>query len=156
MKKTALILTLIMGLLAVLCCGCGKKEGKTPDTAAVADAIEKSGSFDELIDLTDDNIARRYYGLDLDAVDSYTVRVCSSGALADEIAVFKMKKHQDVEDMLEVLKERKQELYDSFVDYVPSETDKINNAIIGSNGNYVYLIVCTDRSSAKTAAENCF
>lgn len=155
MKKLVSALILV-SLFAVVLCSCSGGNGKTPATADVATAVNDSTSFSELIALTDDNIARRYYGIDLEAIEEYEVLVCSSGALSDEIAVFKMKEKDSVEDMLDVVRDRKQELYDSFVDYVPDEINKIENAVIGSNGNYVYFIVCADRNSAKSAAEGCF
>jgi len=155
MKKTAIFALLVVTIFATLC-SCGNNAGKTPATADVATAIHDSTSFSELIALNDDNITRRYYGIDLEAIEEYEVLVCSSGALADEIAVFKMREKDSVEDMLDVVRERKQELYDSFVDYVPEEINKIENAVIGSNGNYVYFVVCSDRAKAKTAAEGCF
>ena len=143
--------------MSVLClCSCNKEEGKTPATADVAAIISDSAEFTELIALTDDNIGPRYYGIDLEAIEEYEVLVCSSGALADEVAVFKMKDREDVEDMLDVVRERKQDLYDRFVDYVPEEINKINNAVIGSNGNYVYFVVSSNNSAAKKAAEGCF
>lgn len=154
MKK---LLSFALVILSVFClCACNKEEGKTPATADVAAIISDSVEFTELIALTDDNIGPRYYGIDLEAIEEYEVLVCSSGALADEVAVFKMKDKEDVEDMLDVVRERKQELYDRFVDYVPEEINKINNAVIGSKGNYVYFVVSSDNSAAKKAAEGCF
>ena len=154
MKK---LLVLAVILVSVFCfVSCSKEEVKTPETAQVATVINDSVEFTELIALNDDNITRRYYGIDLEAIEEYEVLVCSSGALADEIAVFKMKEKDDVEDMLDVVRERKQELYDSFVDYVPEEINKINNAVIASSGNYVYFIVCDESAAAKKAAEGCF
>ena len=76
--------------------------------------------------------------------------------MVDEIGIFKMKEQDDVEDMLEVVKERKQELYDAFVDYVPEEIGKVNEAVINSKGKYVYFIISENRSEAKKAAESCF
>ncbi len=156
MKKKILAIVLAVLSLVICLCSCKGSEGKTPATADVAAAINNSGEFEELIALTEDNISRRYYGIDLEAIEEFEVLVCSSGAMADEIAVFKMKEKDDVEDMREVVLERKQELYDSFVDYVPTEISKIENAIVSSNGNYVYFIVCKDRDAAKKAAEGCF
>ena len=154
MKK---LLSFALVILSVFClCACNKQEGKTPATADVAAIISDSTEFTELIALTDDNIGPRYYGIDLEAIEEYEVLVCSSGALADEVAVFKMKDKEDVEDMLDVVRERKQDLYDRFVDYVPEEINKINNAVIGSNGNYVYFVVSGNNSAAKKAAEGCF
>ena len=156
MKKRILAVVLAVLALGLCLCSCKGSEGKTPATADVAAAINNSGEFQELIALTEDNISRRYYGIDLEAIEEFEVLVCSSGAMADEIAVFKMKDKEDVEDMLDVVRERKQELYDRFVDYVPEEINKINNAVIGSNGNYVYFVVSGDNSAAKKAAEGCF
>jgi len=156
MKKITIFALLLVSLICTCLCACSSSEGKTPATADVATVIADSGEFVDLMALTDDNIVRRYYGIDLEAIEEYQALVCSNGALADEIAVFKMKEKDDVEDMLEVVRERQQELYDSFVDYVPEEINKINNAVIGSNGNYVYFAVCSDASAAKAAAEGCF
>ncbi len=155
MKKVISVILAALSIMSIFA-SCSKNEGKTPATSDVVSAIESSTKFEELIALTDDNIGRRYYGIDLDAIEEYTVKVCSSGAMADEIAVFKVKEKDDVEDMLETVRERQQELYDSFVDYVPEEIGNIDNAVIGSNGNYVYFIVCDDRKAAKAAAEGCF
>lgn len=155
MKKLLSVVLAVLSISAVLC-SCGEAEQKNPATKDVAEAIKASTSFTELIELNNDNIGRRYYGIDLESIEEYCVMSCSSGALADEIAVFKMKEQDDVEDMLETVRERKQDLYDSFVDYVPEEVGKIENATIGSNGKYVYFIVCDKRAEAKAAAENCF
>lgn len=155
MKKILSILLAVLSMFAVFC-SCGKDGGKTPETKAVADAIKQSTEFVELVELTNDNITRRYFGIELDEIVEYSALVCSNGANADEIAVFKMKEKDDIEDMLEIVRERKQELYDSFVDYVPEEIGKIEKAVIGSNGNYVYFIVCDDIATAKAAAEECF
>lgn len=155
MKKFLSVLLVVLSMVAVFC-SCKKDGGKTPATNAVADAIKQSAEFVELVELTNDNITRRYFGIELEDIAEYTALVCSNGANADEIAVFKMKEKDDVEDMLETVRERKQELYDSFVDYVPEEIGKIENAVIGSNGNYVYFIVCNNRAAAKAAAEDCF
>ncbi len=154
MKK---LLSFALVLVSVFClCSCAKEEGKTPATADVAAIISDSVEFPELIALTDDNIGSRYFGIDLDAIEEYEVLVYSSGGAPDEIAVFKMKDKEDVEDMLDVVRDRKQDLYDRFVDYVPEEINKINNAVIGSSGNYVYFVVSGDNSAAKKAAEGCF
>lgn len=154
MKKViSLVLSFVCLALVFVSCA---KQNKNPATEDVVKAIKGSASFTELIALTDDNIGRRYYGIDLDDIEEYSVYVCASGALADEIAVFKLRERDDVEDMLETVRERKQELYDSFVDYVPDEVSKIENATVASNGNYVYFIVCKDRAAAKSAAEGCF
>ena len=50
---------------------CKGGEGKTPATADVAAAINNSGEFEELIALTEDNISRRYYGIDLEAIEEF-------------------------------------------------------------------------------------
>ncbi len=156
MKKRVFAIMLVVLSVALCFCSCSQNESKNPATGDVAAAIHNSGEFAELIALTDDNIVRRYYGIDLEAIEEYEALVCSSGAMADEIAVFKMKEKDDVEDMLEVVRERKQELYDNFVDYRADQIDKVENAVIASNGNYVYFIVCEDRAAAKAAAESCF
>lgn len=148
---------LLLAVLALSLTACSSNEKmKNPSTKEVADAVKNSTEFTELVELNDSNIDRRYYGISLEDIEEYTVYVCSSGAMVDEIGIFKMKEQDDVEDMLEVVKERKQELYDAFVDYVPEEIGKVNEAVINSKGKYVYFIISENRSEAKKAAESCF
>lgn len=155
MKKR--IIALVLAVVAVFCfASCKGEEAKTPAVKDVVAAIQDSGEFAELVALSDDNIATRYYGIDLEAIEEYEVLVCGTGARTDEIAVFKMKSQDDVEDMRDVVVERQQELYDRFVDYVPEEAPKVNNAVISSKGKYVYFIVCDDHKAAKEAVESCF
>ncbi len=155
MKKR--IVSLVLAVVAIFClASCKGEEAKSPAVKDVVTAISESTEFAELVALNDDNIATRYYGIDLEAIEEYEVLVCGTGARTDEIAVFKMKEQDDVEDMREVVLERKQELYDRFVDYIPEEAPKVNNAVISSKGKYVYFIVCDDHKAAKKAVENCF
>ena len=155
MKKK--IVSLILAAVSILClASCSGGNAKTPAVKDVANTIRESGEFAELVALNDDNISTRYYGIDLEAIEEYEVLVCATGAATDEIAVFKMKSQDDVEDMRDVVLERKEELYDRFVDYVPDEAPKVNNAVISSKGKYVYFIVCEDHKAAKEAAESCF
>ena len=154
MKKR--IVSLVLAVFTIFCLTACGGSAKTPAVNDVANAIRESAEFSELAALNDDNIASRYYGIDLEAIEEYEVLVCGTGAQADEIAVFKMKSQDDVEDMREVVVERQEELYDRFVDYVPEEAPKIQNAVISSKGKYVYFIVCSDNKAAKKAAESCF
>ena len=155
MKKR--IVSLVLAVVAIFClASCKGEEAKSPAVKDVVGTIQKSGTFAELVALNDDNIATRYYGIDLEAIEEYEVLVCGTGAAPDEIAVFKMKSQDDVEDMRDVVLERKEELYDRFVDYIPKEAPKVNNAVISSTGKYVYFIVCEDHKAAKAAVESCF
>lgn len=154
MKKIlSAIIAVLTFVLVLTACGA---QAKTPATQEVADAIKESATFDELLELTDDNIGKRYYGIDLEDIEEYTVYVCSNAAIGDEIAVFKMKEADEVEDMLEVVRLRKQDREEALVDYAPTEADKVRNSVISSKGNYVYFIVSSDKNAAKDAAENCF
>lgn len=155
MKKR--IVSLALAVVAVFClASCGGNSAKNPAVKDVVSTVRESTEFAELVALNDDNIATRYYGIDLEAIEEYEVLVCGTGAAPDEIAVFKMKSQDDVEDMRDVVLERKEELYDRFVDYLPDEAPKVNNAVISSKGKYVYLIVCNDHKAAKEAVEGCF
>lgn len=154
MKKILSVIIAVLTFVLVLT-ACGA-QAKTPATKEVADAIKESATFDELLELTDDNIGKRYYGIDLEDIEEYTVYVCSNAAVGDEIAVFKMREADEVEDMLEVVRLRKQDREEALVDYAPTEADKVRNAVISSKGNYVYFIVSSDKNAVKDAAENCF
>ena len=156
MKKLTVLFIAVVSVFTFCLCSCAGGSNKNPAPKDVVAAVKESTQFEELLPLEEAPLSRRYYGIDLEVIEEYQAEACPSGAYADEIAVFKVKDKENVEDMLDVVRERKQELYDTFVDYVPDEINKIENAVIGSNGKYVYFIVCSDRAAAKAAVESCF
>ena len=153
MKK---IISLVLAALTFAICftACGK-EAKNPTTKSVAEAVKNSTEFEELIELTSDNISSRYF-FDPEIVEEFTVMVCSNAAIGDEIAIFKVKDEAKVKDIDSAVKMRKTDRMDALVSYAPDEKAKVEKGVIGTNGKYVYFIVAKDVEKAKQACEECF
>ena len=158
--KRIISLVLIALTFAFCLASCGQTESdayemKTPTTKSVAEAIKNSTEFEELIELTSDNITSRYF-FDAETVEEFTVMVCSNAAIGDEIAIFKLKDKEKASAMIDVVEMRKTDRMDALESYAPDEKAKVEKGVIGRKGNYVYFIVAKDVEKAKEACENCF
>lgn len=89
-----------------------------------------------------------YYEIDAGKIDSFSAFICGSGAVPDEIAVFKMKSEQDVEAAKSVLLARVDNQKATFESYTPDEMYKFDDKNVVTNGQYVALIICADNSAA--------
>ena len=68
-----------------------------------------------------------YYEIDAGKIDSFSAFICGSGAVPDEIAVFKMKSEQDVEAAKSVLLARVDNQKATFESYTPDEMYKFDD-----------------------------
>ena len=147
MKKTLAILlsaVMMLGLLA----GCGTKDTKNVDAAKAADDLKSALTFqDELSEATQE-LRDRTYGISADDVVSGKLYL-SSGATAEEIAVFEAKDDAAAERLLAAAKERVEAQKTAFEDYAPAEMTKLNNAVVERNGKIVALCIADDSSAAQ-------
>ncbi|MCR5108090.1 MAG: DUF4358 domain-containing protein [Lachnospiraceae bacterium] len=73
----------------------------------------------------------------------------SSGATAEEIVVLKCETTEDADKAEEALKQRTEEQIEAFIDYVPEELIKLENAVLVKNNEFVVLSVSDDPDKAK-------
>ena len=73
----------------------------------------------------------------------------SSGATAEEIAVFEAKDDAAAERLLAAAKERVEVQKTAFEDYAPAEMTKLNNAVVERSGKIVALCIADDSSVAQ-------
>ena len=84
--------------------------------------------------------------------DSYTkakVYVSSSGGTAEEIDCFEAKDADSAKAIADTLTARVESQKKVFENYVPEEMTKLNDPVLVTNGNYVYLCLSNDNDKAK-------
>lgn len=123
-------------------------EGVSPAeiTGKIMDALTFE---DEMMEISSD-IIERQYDVDMSTVASASVYVVSSGALADEVAVFRANSETDVAAIQAALEARVQTVMDRFVDYLPDEVPKIEGAIVKTDGLYALMVIHDDAAEAET------
>lgn len=101
-----------------------------------ADLLKNAGFTDELSP-ADAATAEKLYEID-NAVNQYVY--ISSGATAEEIAVFEFETAADAKAAIPAAQERLAEQKSSYESYMPAEVQKLENAVLKQYGRY--LIVC--------------
>lgn len=118
--------------------------------SAPADITAKMQSdikFPSMAEIGSDRMSS-FYEIEADKIDSFSAFICGSGAVPDEIAVFKMKSAEDAESAKSVLLARVDKQKGTFESYTPEEMYKFDGKNVVTNGQYVALIICADNSAA--------
>ncbi len=148
MKRFLSLILVSLLTLSLTACGSSASD-KNPAVADISSAILSSISVGETVALTDNTLPKQYLDLDVSKVAEYAVNIASSGALADEIAIFKATDKEAVSKIKEAINSRLSLVEEKFVDYVPAEMSKIENALILENGNYILLAIVEDTKTVE-------
>lgn len=134
MKK--FLSTIIILVFAISLTACGGKNTQIDIDALADDLIEKVSFADELTKV-DQNTVEKIYNINYAVAQNVYI---SSGATAEEIAIFEFKNEEDADKALEAANQRIDEQMQSFKDYIPKEVKKLEDAIVKKHNKY--LIIC--------------
>lgn len=141
-------------LTGVLAAGCAKKE-VTIDVPGLAEKLLTEVTYKDELSEIDLETAGMIYSLEAAGIEEGRVYV-SSGATAEEIAVFRCKTDDDAKLVKTALEDRVTEQKESFQDYVPEELDKLNKSVIMVSGKYAVLSISDEDSKAKDIINEAF
>lgn len=158
MKKTfAALLTgvLLLGLLA----GCGNttQPAAELDLTAVEAALEKAEVYSDILNPAFDDMetVAMLYSLDAADIQSCIVR-CSTGATAEEMALFQAKDEAAAQRIEAAMAARVETQKTAFENYVPEEIPKLEQAKILRSGVYVAYVTAADAEAAGTTLNGFF
>lgn len=133
-------------LLACLAGCAGKSEPFDPAETTRA-LLDEPGVFSETLEEMDRDIFLALYDLEEDTLTAGAV-YGSTGATAEEVAVFVFADEDAAEAALGKLQERLEDQRESNVDYRPDEMPKLDAARIQRRGASVLYLVAADREKA--------
>lgn len=116
------------------------------------DAKIKELSENELM-LQDENYLNNYYGFEAADMKDFYFAQSADPMKADTVLVVNAVSPEKAEEMSGTIETVKQNMADTYKDYAPEQFDVINNAIIKTNGNYVYYIVSPKASEIAETVE---
>lgn len=157
MKKILVCFGLLLAAV-LLFCSCQSNDptnGKNPVPKDIVADIVNKGEFPEMLEL-DNDIVLKKYNVDKDILESCSVFICSSGAQADEVAVFKAVNLDQTNIIKDEVQKRADTIYADFKDYVPTEIPKIDDHSISVKGKYVFFIISSDPKGAKNIFDSYF
>ena len=148
-------------LMAVMCIGtaaltgCGSDSdsstASSANSAAAAqtnESVDVTAVADKLAELDEAKI-EKIIGISADSYTKAKVYVSSSGGTAEEIDCFEAKDADSAKAIADTLTARVESQKKVFENYVPEEMTKLNDPVLVTNGNYVYLCLSNDNDKAK-------
>jgi len=150
MKKIIVLVCFILALSSVLLIGCRSTDNVEIDVNELANRLLNELEYeDEMVEIEFD-VLDKFYVIDTSAIKSCKVYKSSSGATAEEIAVFEANTANDVDVIKNAVRQRVEDLKFNFKDYIPKELDKIEKAQAAVIGKYVVLFIVNDYDAAKS------
>lgn len=146
MKRTAAaVLCIILCICALSACG----EKATVDFSLEDCSRELLGSdaFTDLLSPITAEIAAGLYGIDA-ALFAEVQVYCSTGATAEEIALFRAVDEAAAKEIKAACEARIEAQKESYESYVPEEVPKLEKAIVRMGGVYVVYITAADPAEA--------
>ena len=128
--------------------GCGGQSAPTADAVDLADRLSTQIQFEDTLSPLEGDMLYTLYGIDQKDVQQGAAYV-STGATAEEIAVFSCTDDSAAQRVESALKQRVDSQKQSYVDYVPKEMTKLNDAVLIRRGNLVALCISNDNATAK-------
>ena len=117
--------------------------------AEVADALKDGVEFKDSLNEPDKGMIEKLYGLSEDMYKEGKLYIGSGGATAEEIACFTANDADGAAKIKEAYEKRIEDLKKTFENYVPEEMDKLNDPVIVTKGNSVYMCLSNDNDKAK-------
>ena len=146
MKKT---LAFLMTVLFLFAAGCAEQGADVSvDVEKAADELIAGIKFSDQMSAVDEKTAQRLFALgDGDAVKMKVYE--STGATAEEVAVFEAKDADAAGRIRDAAETRIGDQRDAFQDYQPKEMEKLKDPVLEVQGNYVFLCVSDDKAGAE-------
>lgn len=153
MKKTLIVL-LALCLMVMAFTACAPKvETAEYEIDKLAAKIKDSGAFSDMLSPIDDSIVPTLYGIFASDVEDVVV-LCSTGATTEEIGIFKCIDNEAAERVVSAAEKRiisQKNLYES---YAPAEPPKLDEAIVKTDGTYVFYIVSVDSAKVQSVLDS--
>lgn len=152
MKKTIKrIICLIMCALTVFAfAGCSGEEAKEIDIEKLSADLLDQVDFKDTLTKLDSDMITKLYGIDYAEEEIVYV---STGATAEELALFKLKDSADAQKAYDAVNKRLDYQKDSYELYIPEEMVKLDAAVVQLSGSYVIFCV-SDGDTAKTIIDS--
>ncbi len=144
---------LAIATITLVATGCQSK-AKEPEVADVMASISSVVEIPEEVEISKD-VLYSYVDITDDQVEGIASIKSANGVNADEVIVVKAAKGK-ASELEAILKGRVDIIKELFEQYNPEDKDKIDNAIVVKNGDYLLMAVCDGADKVKDTFEKSF
>ncbi|MCM1060932.1 MAG: DUF4358 domain-containing protein [Eubacterium sp.] len=144
---------------AMLFTACGGENGGAQSSAVDVDpadavkAVLAEVPISSSVEKGTDDVETYYVDVDITELESAAFSLCGSGALPDEIAVFRFATAEAASSAEVGLQSKLDSRIELFKDYTPDEMYKLDTAKIYSIGNYAVYLSVSDNDRAKAIVD---
>lgn len=124
----------------------GEKQDDSAVLNAAAEELLKNAGFEDELNPADKATVEKLYGI---GNAKEAVVYLSSGATAEEIALFSFESEEDAKQAEELARARIQEQKESFESYIPKEVKKLDDAVIKRSGKYLAVCVADGKEAGE-------
>ncbi len=135
-----------LAIMVMALAGCQEAQVQL-DAAQAADAILSAVSFEDEMTAVDADMRDTLYGTSASDIANAKVYV-STGATAEEIAVFEAVDEAAAGRIAEAVDKRLEQQRLDYEDYAPAEMPKLNDPALVKEGKYILLCVSNDKAAA--------
>ena len=143
LRISAVILVMTMLLQFFGCSGGGET---LSDPEEMYSFISENAAFPSMEDV-DAEAVRDIYGIDLDKISRYVLRISEDKSIADEVAIFETADPEYLSTLDRLLSSRLNMAARAARDYSPEQYEIILKAEVVSRGRYVFFIVNSESAS---------
>jgi hypothetical protein len=123
-----------------------QKDGKQADAGEIGKKLAETLTFEDELTLADEDMAEMLYGIDTAVQSSVYV---SSGATAEEIAVFEFGTEEECKEAVSLAEQRIEDQKEAFASYVPKEVKRLDGAAVKQYGRFLAVCVCDESRQAE-------
>lgn len=155
-KVTLLTLLLLLIFAVGSLYGCSsKKSTKNPSIDEILAKVKGATDISQMPEIDGEKLKMLY---DIDAADleGFKVYIAPSNIKADELAIIKVKDQKKVDEIKNKVAKRVENQGASFKDYLPEEYSLIQNHVLKTQGNYVFLTISKDAEKIEAAFDEAF
>ena len=146
MKKRIWIIIIIIILIGAVVIFSTKEKNVTIDINKLSDDIMQNIKFEDEMNKVDKKTTEKLYTIN-NAINQ--VVYMSSGATAEEIAIFEFENKEECKEAMENANKRIEEQKESFKDYMPKEMKKLEVSIINTKDKYLMIFVTDNQNGVQ-------
>lgn len=146
MKKRIWIIIIIIILIGAVVIFSTKEKNVTIDINKLSDDIMQNIKFEDEMNKVDKKTTEKLYTIN-NAINQ--VVYMSSGATAEEIAIFEFENKEECKEAMENANKRIEEQKESFKDYMPKEMKKLEESIINTKDKYLMIFVTDNQNGVQ-------
>ena len=152
MRKKAYIIIIAVILIIAIAIFILKNTNKeiTIDIDKLSEDIIKNVDFEDEMNITDAETVKRLYNID-NAISEKVY--LSSGATAEEVAIFEFASRENAKEAVEKVNERIENQKSSYSGYAPKEVKRLEDAILIQKDKYIVFCVTEDKNAQKLISE---